>query len=64
MDLEGVDLLSEQECRWLLGQARVGRVAVSLGELPVMFPVNYAVAGDEFCFSPVKARNSAPPPPA
>ena len=50
MDLEGVDLLSEQECRWLLGQARVGRVAVSFGELPAMFPVNYAVAGDEILF--------------
>jgi CBS domain-containing protein len=50
MDLEGVDLLSEQECRWLLGQARVGRVAVSLGALPAVFPVNYAVAGDEILF--------------
>jgi uncharacterized protein len=50
MDLEGVDLLSEQECRSLLGQVRVGRVAVSLGALPAVFPVNYAVAGDEILF--------------
>jgi nitroimidazol reductase NimA-like FMN-containing flavoprotein (pyridoxamine 5'-phosphate oxidase superfamily) len=50
MDLEGVDLLSEQERRWLLGQARVGRVAVSLGALPAVFPVNYSVAGDEILF--------------
>jgi uncharacterized protein len=50
MDLEGLELLSEQECRWLLGQARVGRVAVSVGEVPAVFPVNYLVAGDEILF--------------
>jgi CBS domain-containing protein len=50
MELEGLDLLSEQECRWLLGQARVGRVAVSLGEVPAVFPVNYMVAGEEILF--------------
>ena len=50
MDLEGLHLLSEQECRGLLDQARVGRVAVSLGEVPAVFPVNYMVAGDEIWF--------------
>jgi len=34
----------------LLGQARVGRVAVSRGEVPAIFPVNYALAGDEIVF--------------
>jgi CBS domain-containing protein len=50
MDLSGLESLSEQECRWLLGQARVGRVALSVGALPAIFPVNYAVAGDEILF--------------
>jgi CBS domain-containing protein len=50
MDLEGLDLLSEQECYWLLRQARVGRVAVSLGEVPAVFPVNYLVGGDDILF--------------
>jgi uncharacterized protein len=50
MDLEGLDLLSEQECRWLLREARVGRVAVSLGQVPAVFPVNYMVAGDDILF--------------
>lgn len=50
MDLEGLELLSEEECRSLLGQARVGRVAVSVGEAPAVFPVNYMVAGEEILF--------------
>ena len=50
MNLEGVDLLSEQDCRSLLRRARVGRVAVSFGEVPVIFPVNYIVAGEEILF--------------
>jgi CBS domain-containing protein len=50
MDLEGLDLLTEQECRSLLRQARVGRVAVSLGAVPAVFPVNYMVAGEEILF--------------
>jgi CBS domain-containing protein len=50
MDLEGVDLLLEEECRWLVRQARVGRVAVSQGEVPAVFPVNYVVAGEDIFF--------------
>jgi len=50
MDLEGLELLSEQQCRALLSQERVGRVAVSVGALPAVFPVNYVVASDEILF--------------
>ena len=50
MELEGLELLSEKECRWLLHETRVGRVAISVGEVPAVFPVNYAVAGDEILF--------------
>jgi uncharacterized protein len=65
MDLDGLDLLSEQECRWLLGQAHVGRVAVGAGALPAVFPVNYALVGDEILFftgEGTKLRAAAPPP--
>jgi CBS domain-containing protein len=34
----------------LLRQARVGRVAVSVGEVPAVFPVNYVVAGEDILF--------------
>jgi uncharacterized protein len=50
MDLEGVEVLSERECRRLLGEERVGRVAVSVAALPAVFPVNYVVASDEILF--------------
>jgi uncharacterized protein len=50
MNLEGLDLLSEGECRWLLRQGRVGRVAISVGAVPAVFPVNYMVAGEEILF--------------
>jgi CBS domain-containing protein len=34
----------------LLALERIGRVAVALGALPVVFPVNYVTAGDEVLF--------------
>lgn len=37
------ELLGEEECRILLETRRVGRVAVSVGAIPAVFPVNYAV---------------------
>lgn len=36
-------LLGEGECRWLLEKKALGRVAVSVGALPAVFPVNYAM---------------------
>jgi nitroimidazol reductase NimA-like FMN-containing flavoprotein (pyridoxamine 5'-phosphate oxidase superfamily) len=39
------ELLGEEECRALLETRRVGRVAVSIGAIPAVFPVNYAMAG-------------------
>jgi uncharacterized protein len=50
MDLDGLEVLSERQCRWLLGQERVGRVAVSDGALATVFPVNYSVVSDEILF--------------
>jgi nitroimidazol reductase NimA-like FMN-containing flavoprotein (pyridoxamine 5'-phosphate oxidase superfamily) len=33
--------LSPEECAMLLGSGQVGRIAVSIGALPVILPVNY-----------------------
>ncbi len=40
---EGLELLSEEECWRLLESGEVGRVAITMHALPVIFPVNYAV---------------------
>jgi len=50
MEPDRLEVLSEPACRWLIAQQRVGRVAVSVGALPAVFPVNYIVAGDEILF--------------
>ena len=46
----GFSILGEGECRWLLEKGALGRVAVSVGALPAVFPVNYAMAGDTIYF--------------
>jgi CBS domain-containing protein len=50
IDLEGLEILPEEECRHLLRQASLGRVGVSVGALPVVLPVNYIMAGEEVLF--------------
>jgi hypothetical protein len=37
------DQFDEQECLALLGRTQLGRVAVSLAAVPVVFPVRYAL---------------------
>ena len=51
---EGLELLDDDECWRLLRSALVGRVGVSVGALPAIFPVNYEVVDDTivFCTSP------------
>jgi len=46
----GLELLTEEECRDLLCTGSVGRIAVSIGALPVIFPVNYTVVDDDIVF--------------
>ena len=36
-----LDILDEEECLNLLRQRSIGRVAVSVGAIPAVFPVNY-----------------------
>jgi nitroimidazol reductase NimA-like FMN-containing flavoprotein (pyridoxamine 5'-phosphate oxidase superfamily) len=47
---EGLELLTEDECARLLATARVGRVGVTVGGLPVILPVNYAYRNGDVLF--------------
>jgi nitroimidazol reductase NimA-like FMN-containing flavoprotein (pyridoxamine 5'-phosphate oxidase superfamily) len=40
---DGLEVLSEEECRALLEQETVGRVGLSVDALPAILPVNYAM---------------------
>jgi uncharacterized protein len=38
-----MDVLSRVDCLRLLGEAEIGRIAVTIGALPVVLPVSYAL---------------------
>ena len=42
VDLEGIEVLSTEECRALLAAGCVGRIAFVVGERPHLLPLNYA----------------------
>lgn len=43
----GLDVLDEAECVRLLGTETVGRLGVVIDNEPQVFPVNFALAGDD-----------------
>jgi nitroimidazol reductase NimA-like FMN-containing flavoprotein (pyridoxamine 5'-phosphate oxidase superfamily) len=45
-DRNGLEILGRDECLQLLAGSSVGRVAVSVGALPVILPVNFLCDGD------------------
>ena len=47
---EGLEILTEEDCRTLLAGGSVGRVAISIGALPAVLPVSYAVVGGAILF--------------
>lgn len=47
---EGLELLDEAECMALLGSATIGRIALNIGALPAIFPVNFAMDGSDIIF--------------
>ena len=47
MDVQELNMLSPAECERLLAQTTVGRVGISIGALPVVLPVNYAMLDDD-----------------
>lgn len=46
----GLELLSEDVCARLLAVAAVGRIGVTIGALPAIFPVNYVVVDGAIVF--------------
>ena len=47
IDRNGLDVLSVDECFELLSLAHVGRIALSIGALPVILPVNFHLLDDD-----------------
>jgi nitroimidazol reductase NimA-like FMN-containing flavoprotein (pyridoxamine 5'-phosphate oxidase superfamily) len=47
---DGLEVLSEEECRALLAQCEVGRVAITSGALPSILPVNFALLDGDIVF--------------
>jgi uncharacterized protein len=47
---EGLELLTEADARTLLAEGEVGRVGLTLGAMPAIFPVNYAVIDGDIVF--------------
>lgn len=45
-----LELLTETECRALLARARIGRVAITMGALPAVYPVNHRVVDGDILF--------------
>jgi nitroimidazol reductase NimA-like FMN-containing flavoprotein (pyridoxamine 5'-phosphate oxidase superfamily) len=52
-DRNGLEVLSRDECLLLLADAHLGRVALSVGALPVVLPVNYTLMDGDIVVSTV-----------
>jgi hypothetical protein len=50
IDSAGLEMLDEVECRRLLAGAEIGRVAVTIGALPAIFPVNFRFVDEKVMF--------------
>lgn len=58
-DDAGPDVLDVDECIALLRSRPIGRVAISVGALPVVLPVNYRVQDDAVVFRTAKGTKLA-----
>jgi nitroimidazol reductase NimA-like FMN-containing flavoprotein (pyridoxamine 5'-phosphate oxidase superfamily) len=50
LEHEGLELLDEATCLELMATVEVGRVGISVGALPAIFPVNFAMEGRNVYF--------------
>jgi uncharacterized protein len=50
----GAEVLGRQDCLRLLAQTNLGRVAVSVGALPAVLPVSFALVGEDVVFPAVR----------
>ncbi|HEX7166808.1 MAG TPA: pyridoxamine 5'-phosphate oxidase family protein [Acidimicrobiales bacterium] len=46
----GLETIDRDECLWLLATLDVGRLAIVEGGRPLVFPVNYAMSGEDVVF--------------
>jgi nitroimidazol reductase NimA-like FMN-containing flavoprotein (pyridoxamine 5'-phosphate oxidase superfamily) len=49
-DRNGLEVLPRAECLSLLRRATIGRVAISVGALPAILPVNFTLVGEDIVF--------------
>jgi uncharacterized protein len=47
---EGLELLTEDQARGLLATGEVGRIGITIGALPAIFPVNYRLVDGSIVF--------------
>jgi uncharacterized protein len=47
---EGLELLTEDQARGLLATGEIGRVGITIGALPAIFPVNYRLIDGSIVF--------------
>lgn len=47
---EGLELLTEEDARALLALGEIGRVGITMGALPAIFPVNYRMVDGAIVF--------------
>ncbi len=50
IDSAGFEILDQAECLSLLSKATLGRVAVTIGALPAIFPVNFCMVAGQVVF--------------
>jgi nitroimidazol reductase NimA-like FMN-containing flavoprotein (pyridoxamine 5'-phosphate oxidase superfamily) len=50
--------LTDAECRKLLAERHLGRLALTDPDGPVIFPVNYALDEDGWCSAPIREPSS------
>jgi nitroimidazol reductase NimA-like FMN-containing flavoprotein (pyridoxamine 5'-phosphate oxidase superfamily) len=54
-----MEILSAEECTELLRQVPVGRIAITVGALPVILPINFAVVDDAIVFRTISGTKLA-----
>ena len=50
LDRSGLEILDRGECLRLLETARIGRIGITAGALPVVLPVRFQLQGDRIVF--------------
>jgi nitroimidazol reductase NimA-like FMN-containing flavoprotein (pyridoxamine 5'-phosphate oxidase superfamily) len=50
-DAEGLEVLVAEQCLALLARSHLGRIAVTIGAVPAIFPVHYRLLEGQIVFS-------------